>query len=716
MNIALLDAALLGGLVTIGLPTLVHLLSRRRARRVRFAPMELLLRSQKRTARSIRLRQFLLLLVRTLFVFGLAAAVLRPLLTEDAAASSTTAPVAVVVAVDISASMQARLDGRSAFERAKARAAEAITALPDDVRVGLVACDVQPRDLVLPGFDRGGVVAALDALTVGAAWADVAACAERAAGLATSVEVGAENDKAERRVVLVSDFAAHGFSRAAVGGVDAAGLRVDLVPAFDEPPPPNHGIVDVEVVPGAQGLGVNFTAARYGGPAVEVTADLFINDARGARLALPMTSGVQLQRAFTAPNMPVGDSPQAGTLSVALGDDALAIDNLVVLPNEARPSVRVLVVDGEMDAVPFADEVFYLTQALSSSRVGAAGQSRVSVSVVPPEKLDAASFAAIDVVVVANVARIAPAVAAALTSFANAGGGVLLTMGDQVDVDAWNADLAGLLPAVLRGTKRQALLDDASVDDVLGLSRFKLDHPILRAFAGTGDDALPGLTRVRTSATMLVEPDPNAPRDILARFTNDAPALIERAVGDTGAGRVLLLTTSIDREWSDLPIRPGFLPLVEQIVLYLGRALDDERARTVHVGDARSIRLPQGATAAVVTRPDGAEVTVDLDDTGAAASFTDTSRTGLHQVAARLENGDRVELPRERFTVLVDAREIDLTRISDDALKASLPSGAVVRRTLGEHNGEPLWPWLLLIAVVALLVESALVRKSGSAG
>jgi hypothetical protein len=369
-----------------------------------------------------------------------------------------------------------------------------------------------------------------------------------------------------------------------------------------------------------------------------------------------------------------------------------------------------------MDAVPFADEVFYLTQALSSSRVGAAGQSRVSVSVVPPEKLDAASFAAIDVVVVANVARIAPAVAAALTSFANAGGGVLLTMGDQVDVDAWNADLAGLLPAVLRGTKRQALLDDASVDDVLGLSRFKLDHPILRAFAGTGDDALPGLTRVRTSATMLVEPDPNAPRDILARFTNDAPALIERAVGDTGAGRVLLLTTSIDREWSDLPIRPGFLPLVEQIVLYLGRALDDERARTVHVGDARSIRLPQGATAAVVTRPDGAEVTVDLDDTGAAASFTDTSRTGLHQVAARLENGDRVELPRERFTVLVDAREIDLTRISDDALKASLPSGAVVRRTLGEHNGEPLWPWLLLIAVVALLVESALVRKSGSAG
>lgn len=716
MNLTLLSAGLLGGLATIAVPTIIHLISRRRARRVRFAPMSLLLRSQKRSARSIRLRQFLLLFIRTLFVFAIAAAVLRPLLTDEPVAGSTTAPVVVVVAIDVSASMQARLDGRTAFDLARARANEAVSKLPEDVRVGLVACDSEPRDLVAPGFDRAAVVAALDALTVGTAYADVGACAERAAGLATSVDVGAPGtaddaaNAGERRLVVVSDFAASGFPRGASGTVDATGLRIDLVPAFDEAPPPNHGVLDVEVTPGAQGLGVRFSAARYGGPDVEVAADLFVGEARGARLALPFSSGTILERVFTAPAN-IGGNDVPPTLTVALGDDALGLDNVVVLPNEERAAVSVLVVDGEPDAVPFNDEVYYLTQALSSSRAGA-GQSRLSLTVLPADKVDAASVVGVDVVVLANVARLTPAGAAAVVAHAEAGGGLLLTMGDQVDVDAWNHDLGAVLPAVLRGVKRQTLLDDASISDVLGLARFKADHPVLRAFAGAASDALPGLGRVRTTATMLVEPDASATRAILARYTNDAPALIERAVGKDGQGRVLLLTTSVDREWTDLPIRPGFLPLVEQIVLYLGRALDDERPRTLRVGEPRTIDIPAGTTAVIVGRPDGSEVAVDAD--GESVVFADTTRLGLHTVFARNAAGERTALPRERFTVLVDPREVDLTRVADDTLKSSLPTGAVVRKSLGEHSGEPLWPWLFVLAVAALAIEAALIKRSGA--
>ena len=51
LGISLLNAGLALGLLSVVLPTIIHLLSRRRARRVRFAPMELLLRSQKRTTK-----------------------------------------------------------------------------------------------------------------------------------------------------------------------------------------------------------------------------------------------------------------------------------------------------------------------------------------------------------------------------------------------------------------------------------------------------------------------------------------------------------------------------------------------------------------------------------------------------------------------------------------------------------------------------------------
>ena len=98
-----------------------------------------------------------------------------------------------------------------------------------------------------------------------------------------------------------------------------------------------------------------------------------------------------------------------------------------------------------------------------------------------------------------------------------------------------------------------------------------------QAFASDGAEALPGLSRVRTHTIMLVEPDARTQRRVLARFTNDAPALLERAVGAEGQGRVLLLATTIDRDWSDLAIRPGFLPLMQQIVLYLGCLLYTSR-------------------------------------------------------------------------------------------------------------------------------------------
>ncbi len=736
-GLTMLGGAGVGGFVVVVLPVLIHLLSRRRARRVAFAPIELLLRSQKRTARSIRLRQFLLLLLRTLLLAAVAAALLRPLFLEQPLATLTRAPVAVVVALDVSASMHTALDGREAFARAKDKARDAVTALVDDVRVGLVACDDEPRDIVAPTFDRRAVLSALDRLEAGWAFADVGACVARAATLARSVAAsgggpdgsgsggspasgpadaagaGAEGD---RRVVVVSDLAAHGFP-GAVPVEDGAGLRVDLISALDEEPPPNHGVVDVDVRPGARGLIVRFHAARHGGPDVEVPADLTVGERRLSRLALPLASGQLVERTFTAVLTPADDEGLADdqrTLTLTLGDDAFAADNVVVLPREPSTAVRVLVVDGEADALPLADEVFYLTQALNASRA-AAGGGRLDVVVLAPERLDAAALVDVDVVVLANVARLEPPAAAALVRHVEAGAGLFLTMGDQIDVDAWNRDLAAVLPAVLRGAKGQALLDDASVAEVLGLTRFAAEHPVLRAIAGTGNDAIPGLSRVRTTTTMLVEPDPSARREILARFTNDAPALIERAVGPDGRGRVVLLATSIDREWTDLPIRPGFLPLVEQITLYLGRALDDARPRTVRVGEPRVLQVPPRTRGVVVVPPGGREQRVEVDGDATTARFLDTATPGLHRVFAVDEAGARTPLVAERFTALLDPRESDPTRLDDERASDVLPRGATVRRGGDDTPGTPLWPGLLVAATILLLLEGLVLRRSGAA-
>ncbi len=719
---ALLDAAWAGAFVVVGLPLLIHLLSRRRARRVAFAPIELLLRSQKRTARSIRLRQLLLLMVRTLLLATLASALVRPMVLKEPLQASTQSPIAVVVAVDVSASMHTSLDGRTAMARAKDKAREAITRLVGDVRIGLVACDAEPRDVIAPTFDRREVLGALDRLQAGYAFADIGVCVSRAAVLARTVTGATKTTAtttettADRRIIVVSDLAAHGFARSSAG-VDGSGMHVDVVAAFDEEPPPNHAVTDADLRPSPQGVSVRFHAVRFGGPEIEVGADLQVGERRAARLALPMSSGRLLERAFTATINPGDDDgidQDDRIVAVVFDDDAFDVDNAIVLPREERSALKVLVVNGEADALPFADEVFYLTQALTSSRA-ARGGGRIAVTVTVPESLDAASLVGVDVIVLANVARLEKAAAAAVVSHVKAGAGLLATMGDQVDVDAWNEDLAEVLPATLRGAKGQALLDDASVAEVLGFTRFLTQHPALQALAGTGTEALPGLARVRTSTSMLVEPDSQTPREVLLRFTNDAPALLERSVGPEGKGRSILFATSVDREWTDLPIRPGFLPLVEQLVLYLGRALDDGRPRIVRVGESRAVRVPAATRAVVIVPPSGTERRVDVENGEREVVVTALETPGLHRVSAVDADGQRTPLPTERFSVMIDPRESDPTRIAPERMEDAFPTGAVVRRGGEENPGTPLWPFLLAAAAALVLWEGALLRRSSAA-
>ncbi len=703
-QLALLDGALAWGLAAAAVPFIVHLISKRRARRVPFGALELLLKSQRRTARSIRLRQLLLLLVRTLVVVALALALTRPVLRAEQVDGQRAAPLVVVVALDVSASMHTRIDGRTLLERARAAALERVRAEPDDVRVGVVACDGAPRDLAAPSFDRGRAVAALEAQRGGHAFADLAACAAHGAALARAVE-GA----GERRVVLLSDLAAHGFSGSA-STVDGAGVTIEWSRVIDEEPPPNHALLDVQVrrTTGRSGeaLVVGITAQRWLGPSVDVPADLRVGERRAARLLLPMPPGRVVERSFhhsLSGDDEASPTPDADAhVAVSLERDAFELDDQVELPFELPPPLKVVVVDGAPQALPFKDEVFYLETALR----GGGGPSGMTLEIIGPDQVRASTFAGARVVVLANVARIDDAAAAALVEHTRAGGGVLMTVGDQVDVEWANRALGELLYAPLRGSKGQALLDDASVADVLTLTRFRAEHPVLRGLA-QGED-LPGLGRVRTHTFMLLEPGGTPNGDVLVRFSNGAPALVERDVGD---GRVAVLLTSVDRDWSDLAIRPGFLPLMRQLVLYLGGALDDGAARLVHVGERATVRVPRGADELVVRAPSGRETTLRVEG-AATVTYAATDEVGRYRVLARADGSEPREVAAERFTVLLDPRESDPTPADADALARATPTGARSSGAGGRDDDLHLWPFLFLAAVALVLVEAGLVRRT----
>ena len=101
-----LEPLFLLGLLGAALPLLVHLINRRKATKRSFPALKLLLESNKRVARSVKVRQWFLMALRVLAILLLALALAKPFFLSDAGvAAGERLPTAVVLVVDTSGSM-----------------------------------------------------------------------------------------------------------------------------------------------------------------------------------------------------------------------------------------------------------------------------------------------------------------------------------------------------------------------------------------------------------------------------------------------------------------------------------------------------------------------------------------------------------------------------------------------------------------------------------
>jgi hypothetical protein len=685
-------------LALTAVPLLVHLISKRRAREVRFAAMEFVLRSQRRSARRIQLRQWLLLLARTVVVAAAVLAILGPLQRPTVTAGGG-AGLKHVLAVDVTASMMAAPDGNPRWTRAVPPARAALKALPPEEPAAILACGTTPQALLEPpSFDRAAAEEALGRITGTLGAGDLVACLARAR-LALGTQDGAA------RVTLFSDAARHSWP--ATARADVGGLRVAVVRP-DDLAPVNHalGRVSVKAAPeaGARAVAVEFDVEVFGPAAegAEVPVTLVVDGVEAARtVVVPKGSG-PTQKRFTHV-LPREGGPAVHNLSVVLAPDALTVDDALTLPVKTPREVNVLVVDGDPQTVAWRDEIFYLERALSAPpKTGGALQVRVLSQAPAVQDVDDA-----DVVMLCNVRTLPREVVGALERHVKRGGGLFISGGDRVDVDFYNGALGQLLPQPLRGEKSRVELDDPKAREVLGIGQLEVGHPIFAPFNGVRPE---GLTRAQTHTLLLLEPGSRAQRTVLMRFSNEAPALVERQVGQ---GRVLLWTTSVDRDWSDLAIRPGFLPLVQQMVLYLADALEDTRPRFTRLGTVRTVPLPRGVGRVAVVGPQGVVLPVVVQPQDTQVPLPLATDLGVHQVLMAGVEGELAEVPAERFAAWPAADEADLAPLSDEELTGRLPPGSELLGRGGADGGQPVpwWPWLLALLQLAWVAEGLLARR-----
>ena len=290
---------------------------------------------------------------------------------------------------------------------------------------------------------------------------------------------------------------------------------------------------------------------------------------------------------------------------------------------------------------------------------------------------------------------------------------MLLIAGPRTDAESLG-NLEEILPATL--LKRYRAAGRGGDQRV---ARLQKRHPIFNHFEEVHFSYL-----MATLYTDFHLAEPLAGSQVLAALQDGSPLLLERGIGK---GRVLLFTSSVDRNWNQLPLKSIFLPFCQEMVKYAARFQPSPAAYRVGQRVALQSLNPQWSKALAelsasnrsfahawkVVAPSGREIPLD-DPVVEYRSSLKLTEPGFYRF--------RVQETDHLLAANLDPRESDLRSPDPQQLLAQLPrvsrqAGAEPRqptsldRSRSLEERQHLWWYLVLTACLALLVESLLANR-----
>lgn len=741
------------GGVLMGIPILIHILNRRRYRVVQWAAMEYLLAALRKNRKRLRFEQIILLATRCAVLGLLGLALARPLGCADSSIASLAGNRTGlhVFVIDNSYSMAYEADrpqAKTHLDQAKRLAKQQIDQLtaggesvavitvarqagegtgsklpgaPGEINAGgkLPGAPMEAHIALRPSYDLEAAKGAIDRIEQAYSGTDLVNAFQLAARLARE-----QRDQPSKHLYVFTDFTRSGWETR-----DAAALKPiggELASVFGSHIRMhnlgrvgqwNYAVLDVrpdgnlvtnkfhtDFLADIKGYGTGGDAMVQWRWDDQVVGD-------GGRLRPDLATEIQRQ---TKAQVTEGGEH---VLSVGLAsEDKLKADNARARVLEVASELRVLIVEGERGAGLLSGSGAFLDLAMAPKRESGAGGAVRNDSYVAPElisdlELNSKVFGDYRAVVLANVSGVSASQADQLKKFVQQGGTLMVFMGEQVNPDAYNSVLLprGLMPGKLVAKKTVAA-------DAKG---FTLDfkpngvvHPLLGVFKG---EERSGLDTAQIFTYYQVELAPAAKAEVVLRYlagdkqTND-PAITVQALGE---GRVVMVSTTANPDWTSLPPKPAYPALVHELLA--GNVDVGDRWMNLEVG--QPVVVPAGVKlAGVPTLMDADKRPIPLEVVNAEGQMFYRSRPLSKPGVYRLSTGTKT-VP---IAVNVPAEEADIRLLPAEAIRKALgeidvqfaadelPAGALV------HHESTDLGWAMMVGVLGLVgVECFMAMRFG---
>ncbi len=723
-------------------PILLHLLTLHRLRTVELSTYRFLFDSYVQQRRQMKFLEALLALLRTLFLLALVLVFCRPVVRHWDRLFGGGSGRDVVMLLDASASMNARTAGRSALDRAKTASLAVAGQLGKDDRLTLIRVGARPTE-VFGRFssDVETTREKVEAVQPGPARANL---------FAAFSQVMAAEGRRDRRpaVYLFSDGQLSSWREVREQGLDRVipeGTKITVVDVGGDATLANRGVIgdaprrELAVVGLPVRLRPRVVNHARSEPA-DLTVGVFLDDKEVARIPLSVRPGESASKEI------IYTPTEAGVIRgrFEIGADRFPDDDSFLFVLHVVPQLKVLLVNGYPAADPFENEALYVRAALAATADGDRDQAgtrppakslgpgpefvrSLDVREIPEGQLTAESPREAGVVILLNCGELGAEQCQWLREFVRAGGGLLIFPGDKVNAESYSRQFFPV-PGQPGETLTAATLgspqgDLANHETFVRLTSIDFAHPALSVFDDPDHHYLTTASFYRRFPITLAEPRGSAWP--LARFGTGAPALVENHLG---TGVVILAAFPATARWTNLPLKPEFVPLLLRLVSYASQAPDLVVPSTVPADGAAEIAVAgtwAPAVAKVIDpRNQSSPVVLERSAARLLGQFDQTSAKGYYTVEAR---GGRLEPPQAAlaaFAVNTAPEESDFQPVAEDQVRQWLAPAQLTFVTasseaeqahgsLGEER--EIWRPLIFLLFALIGVEFLLATMGGQA-
>jgi hypothetical protein len=713
-----LNPFVLFGLAAAAIPILLHVFNLRKLQTIEFSTLSFLKELQKTKIRRLKLRQLLLLFLRTLLVILIVMAFSRPTLKGSLPGGlAEQAKTTAVILFDDSQSMTASDEQGELLRQAKNSAASIVNLLKDGDEVFLIKLSDVPTDGTkeVPSSQRNfpAIRSALkdikpssihrtieDALRFASRLLALSKNFNKEVYVISDFQSGSLESKlnvsktAERLFAATTQFFLVSLGKRELQNVSVESIEIPNAifevnkPFFVKAKLVNHATSDVQ----------------------NHVVSIYQDGNRVGQKGVDIRAGQSVETDFTlVPKL-------AGFLegTIELEDDELEFDNRRFFTVHIPEEFRVLLVGNSSDLT-------YLRLALSTRLSDTSASLKTTESSLDHVSTSLLSNA--DVIVLSNPPELTSSQTSILKTYLQNGGSVLIFPGARTTMSAFNMSIAAAL-----GISAIAAVDSQlETSQGTGLSvefeKVDLRHPLFAGMfekdetkqsAGTlHNQRILESPRVRKSLRFI--PTPHS-KTVIA-LSNGYPFLIEERFGN---GRTLLMSVAANTEWSDLPLKGLFVPLIHRSLAYLVQ--EPITDLSLFVGDERTIRIRTSvAPALTVTKPGGMEVLVNTQQgpTDKSIRFFDTDLNGFYIVKVG-------NLILDKFAVNIDPDESNTTPSDEKRREKMLMHLGIasnvthmvhqpqeVQRIITESRlGAELWKQFLIAALLIAVVEMFVARDS----